>query len=99
LLCEPSLEFLKPFINLEELSLFYSSFYGLEHLCSLTKLKTLDIRETDIDSGLEYLPESLETIWCGSVADKKNEKLADELLCGGPGFYMAGELEKYDYQA
>jgi len=47
-----------------------SRFVGsLEPLKNLSKLKTLDIGNTDIDSGLEYLPESVEKFWCS--ADKR----------------------------
>src|SRR5207249_3665200 len=36
----------------------YNRFHGsLEHLQGLVKLKKLDIRNTDIDKGLEHLPE------------------------------------------
>jgi len=39
----------------------YNKFKGsLEPLKNLTKLKNLYISNTDIDSGLEYLPESIE---------------------------------------
>jgi DNA repair exonuclease SbcCD ATPase subunit len=71
-LIEPTtLEFLRPFINLKtsllgtdwrdyeerkKNNLFYGS---LKPLQNLTKLEALCIAGTDIDSGLEYLPESL----------------------------------------
>jgi len=58
--------------ELEELSLANNKFFGsLEPLKNLTKLKKLDISGTDIDSGLEYLPENLKMI-CSS--DTKNPK-------------------------
>jgi hypothetical protein len=59
------------FINLERLMIgnsdkerikegIYNQFAGsLEPLKNLTKLYTLCIESTDIDSGLEYLPDSL----------------------------------------
>jgi len=50
------------FINLENLSLGSNFFIGsLEPLKNLSKLKKLSIHDTDIDSGLEYLPESIES--------------------------------------
>lgn len=51
----------------------YNRFYGsLEFLQNLTKLETLDIRNTDIDSGLEYL--SSDNIrWFGCSANIKKD--------------------------
>ncbi|CAG8568100.1 9830_t:CDS:2 [Paraglomus brasilianum] len=74
------LSFLKSFTNLEGLYLGnndkkrikagnYNKFYGsLECLNNLDELKILDIRNTDIDSGLSYLLEnnSLKEIYCSS---------------------------------
>ncbi|CAI2197598.1 3718_t:CDS:2, partial [Funneliformis geosporum] len=46
----------------EKLGLANNNFFGsLEPLAGLNKLKELSIRDTDIDSGLEYLPDSLVT--------------------------------------
>jgi len=39
----------------------------------MDNLKTLYISDTDIDSGLEYLPESLEAIYC-SNEEETNSK-------------------------
>ena len=53
----------------------YNKFYGsLEPLKKLTKLEWLWIPETDIDSGLEYLPESVEKFHC-SAEYRKNAKI------------------------
>ncbi|CAJ0924517.1 16478_t:CDS:2 [Entrophospora sp. SA101] len=50
-------------------------FFGsLESLKNMTKLKTLDINNTDIDSGLEYLPEILEKVVCAD-SNKKTASL------------------------
>jgi len=46
---------------------------NLTPLGNLRKLKTLDINNTNLDSGLEYLPESLEKFYCDRT------KLATEL--------------------
>src|SRR5436190_104664 len=75
------------FINLEELDLGMYDFskeitktrgnklYGsLEPLKSLTKLRILDISNTDIDSGLEYLPDSLEELYC-STRERSNSRV------------------------
>ncbi|KLL02867.1 MAG: hypothetical protein MRECE_40c006 [Mycoplasmataceae bacterium CE_OT135] len=56
-------------VNLEWLWIGNNRFIGsLQPLQNLTKLKILDIRNTDIDSGLDYLPDSLEDFHCS--ADK-----------------------------
>jgi hypothetical protein len=69
-----NLSIFQKFVNLEVLEIGNSSqvsqnkynfFSGsLQPLVNLTKLKFLDIQSTDIDSGLEYLPLSLNTIIC-----------------------------------
>ncbi|MCE8163182.1 MAG: serine/threonine-protein kinase [Candidatus Moeniiplasma glomeromycotorum] len=70
-LSKQDLSILIQFKNLEELWIgnddkskidkgIYNFFIGsLENLKNLNKLKLLDISNTDIDSGVEYLPESL----------------------------------------
>lgn len=73
-----------------------SCFYGsLRHLKPLTKLYSLIITDTDIDSGLEYLPNSLENFWCGSVSrsNPKCLKLDEQLKR-----YKTGE-DKYNIQS
>jgi Leucine-rich repeat (LRR) protein len=69
------------FFNLEELDLgtnnkkritkdIYNRFCGsLEPLKNMKNLSNLDIRSTDIDSGLEYLPENLQKIHCDSLKE------------------------------
>jgi len=59
------LSFLSKFKNLEKIALSNTRFYGtLEALKKLNKLKWLDISDTDVDSGLEYLPDNVEVIHC-----------------------------------
>jgi hypothetical protein len=85
---EPTnLVFLKTFINLEYLYIgsccyqvdkrvllgIRNRFYGsLEPLKNLTKLKDLDVINTDIDSGLEYLPDSIKTFECQANGNIQN---------------------------
>jgi len=85
------------FINLKELAIgnwdaekieqgIYNRFRGsLEPLQGLSKLEVLDIHNTDLDHGLEYLPASLEKIECTG-------KLAEELKDYKERYY-------YNYQA
>jgi len=70
------------FKNLEELvitSNYYNQDYkegianrfmgSLSLLKDLTKLRRLDIENTDISEGLEYLPESVENFYCEAGGD------------------------------
>jgi len=59
----------------------YNKFYGsLEPLKDLTKLKKLDISNTDIDSGLEHLY-SVERLYCFNCRGEKAgcENVQEEL--------------------
>ena len=79
---EQDLAVFSKFINLEGLSIgnwnqekinqdIYNRFKGdLEFLQGLRKLKRLSISDTDVDSGLEYLPDSLETFYCSADCKK-----------------------------
>jgi Leucine-rich repeat (LRR) protein len=70
-------------VNLKELKIgnhdqtkinqeIYNRFTGsLEPLQNLGKLEYLDISNTDIDSGLEYLPESVKVFSCETYKRKK----------------------------
>jgi Leucine-rich repeat (LRR) protein len=53
---------------------YYNDWYGsLEPLKNLTKLTLLNIDGTNIDNGLEYLPESLEKISYCRTSDQGND--------------------------
>jgi hypothetical protein len=78
------LSFLGKLVGLKELGLGNNLFYGsLEALKDMSELECLVISDTDIDSGLEYLPESVGIggneidpngdFWC-SVSDRKDAK-------------------------
>ncbi|MCE8167820.1 MAG: HET domain-containing protein [Candidatus Moeniiplasma glomeromycotorum] len=68
------------FVNLEVLFLQGNSFRSsLQPLQSLTKLKELNISNTNIDSGLEYLPDSLEYLHCHAEKTDKVQKIRDLL--------------------
>ncbi|WNE40890.1 MAG: hypothetical protein mread185_000347 [Mycoplasmataceae bacterium] len=72
-----SLSLFGSFINLETLRVGNelpkeknNDFFGsLRYLRYLKNLKRLDIQSTNIDSGLEYLPENIEEIWCSLRGD------------------------------
>jgi hypothetical protein len=76
------LSFLKDLVSLKVLGLGNNKFYGnLEPLKNMDKLRWLDISNTDIDSGLEYLPESVEDFKCS--ADKRKDakvKVIEDIL-------------------
>jgi len=87
-----NLEFLRPFVSLEKLRLGsyltetnaenYNRFYGsLEPLWEMTKLSRLEIINTDIDRGLEYLFDSVRDLICfeNSRKDAKVNLIAEEL--------------------
>ncbi|CAG8623833.1 6275_t:CDS:2, partial [Diversispora eburnea] len=48
---------------------------SLQPLRRLTKLKQLFINNTDIDRGLEYLPEDLESLYCGDCAGLRSNEV------------------------
>src|SRR3954471_2670395 len=61
-------------VNLQTMMIGFNQFTGsLAPLVNLTKLKELLIANTQIDSGLEYLPDSIERF------DYRWNKLATEL--------------------
>jgi len=96
------------FVNLIDLDLgtnnkelvekkIYNRFYGsLESLKDLEKLTNLDIRSTDIGSGLEFLPKSVKKIHCDSLI--KNSlcwKIQEKLkTCA----FQMNELSVYGYK-
>jgi len=72
-------------VNLKELKIgnhdqakieqgIYNRFVGsLEPLQNLSKLEYLDISNTDIDSGLDYLPESVRVLSCETDKSQNNK--------------------------
>ena len=52
----------------------YNHFIGsLKSLQNMNNLEILDISNTDLDSGLEYLPDSVETFFCSADIKKDAE--------------------------
>jgi Leucine-rich repeat (LRR) protein len=96
------LSFLNHLINLKELQLgnwnekdvqrgSYNHFHGsLESLKNLTNLKLIDISNTDIDSGLEFLPESVEEICCSNDlrSESRAKKIENKLAEENSGFFL-----------
>lgn len=73
--CQQDLSVLSKFVKLEYLNINDSSLYGsLEPLNNCRSLKWLGISDTDIDSGLEYLPDSVETFYCSPKEQKSESK-------------------------
>src|SRR5436853_5805579 len=73
------------------ISKVYNRFVGsLEPLKNMSKLEVLSIYNTNIDSGLEYLPDSLEVFYC--AASKKEPinkvRIIEQILRG------YGEIEE-----
>ncbi|CAI2180950.1 14915_t:CDS:2 [Funneliformis geosporum] len=74
----------------------YNRFYGsLDPLKSLTKLDCLEINNTDVDSGLEYLSDNIQTICChfGFRPESKVRKIAEQLSANDL-FFFDGESYK-----
>jgi len=68
-----------PFINLQKLYIDSNFFHGsLKPLQSLRKLEILNINNTNIESGLEHLPESIKDFRCSSKEKSKNKVKAIE---------------------
>ncbi|CAI2171893.1 3182_t:CDS:2 [Funneliformis geosporum] len=68
----------------------YNRFYGsLDPLKSLTKLDCLEINNTDVDSGLEYLSDNIQTICChfGFRPESKVRKIAEQLSANDLFFF------------
>ncbi|CAG8493776.1 4189_t:CDS:1 [Scutellospora calospora] len=96
---ESSMDVFSSFVNLQVLHLdnwckekidrgIYNRFSGsFEPLQKLTKLKKLNVSHTDINSGLEFLPASLEFFYC-SIYNRPNSQVKvinQELIkYGGP---------------
>jgi len=83
--------------NLEKKS--YNRFYGsLKPLQNLTRLKKLQIENTDVDSGLEFLPKSLEKIICWSPSHHEDflAKNLEESLTNYKSYREEGDEEYYD---
>jgi len=76
-----NLEFLVRFVGLEVLSIQNCSLSGSLEFLQNSKLKEINISNTDIDSGLEFLPESCEKVYCNCdyQGEKKAIKIAKEL--------------------
>ena len=73
--------FLSHLVNLKKLGLGSNQFTGsLEFLKRMSKLELLYIDDTDIDSGLEYLPDSLKSFSCSAYREDAKVKIIDQEL-------------------
>jgi len=78
-------------------------FYGsLEPLKNLTKLRYLDVKNTDIDSGLEYLPDSLKIFNCSTDyrKDAKCQNVYNLLVSEeiGDGYHSMNSQKLKEYK-
>ncbi|CAG8648256.1 8258_t:CDS:2, partial [Scutellospora calospora] len=77
---------LSDFVNLKELNCSDNKLSGsLKTLQNLTKLKVLNINDTDIDSGLEYLPESVKYFSCSAYGKDAKCKIIYNLFADKQG--------------
>ncbi|RGB40046.1 hypothetical protein C1646_800907 [Rhizophagus diaphanus] len=99
-----NLNYFSRFVNLKELLIGsidgdriqqgkFNNFYGsMKPLKSMIKLKNLSINNTDIDSGLEFLPDCITNFRC--LADKRSEakvkKIYDQL-----GIYTLNSVDAF----
>lgn len=75
-----NLDFLVSFIELEELNIENCPFYGsLRKLKNLGKLQKIYISNTDIDGGLDDLPDNYWKIYCDSSSNRKSVKIVKQL--------------------
>jgi Leucine-rich repeat (LRR) protein len=82
------------FIKLEVLNLQNNNFTGdLELLKDLINLRSLDISDTDVESGLIHLSDQLESLFCRVEKKVRCQKISEELKD-----YELGH-DCYDFQA
>ena len=62
----------------------------VRYLSPLERLEKLDISNTDIKTGLKYLPVSCYILYCNSEGDKKSARIAETL-----SKYSAGSNKYY----
>ncbi|WNE40901.1 MAG: hypothetical protein mread185_000358 [Mycoplasmataceae bacterium] len=75
-----TLDFLTPFINLKELNISNCPFLGsLEPLKKMKNLQIINLINTDISSGLDYLSDNCRELHCDSNSKNKSKKLANIL--------------------
>ncbi|CAG8612672.1 10683_t:CDS:2, partial [Ambispora gerdemannii] len=88
------LSYFKKFIDLRQVYLDNNKFAGsLEPLKYLDKLEELDISNTDINIGLEHLPESIQCFNCSSHRSERKVKLIEAELAP----YADTEEGKYNF--
>jgi len=74
------LSFLSDLVNLKKLNLSMNPFTGsLEPLYNCRELEELDISDTDISYGLEYLPKIVKKIECSFEIESKVSDIWEEL--------------------
>ncbi|KLL04319.1 MAG: hypothetical protein MRECE_1c100 [Mycoplasmataceae bacterium CE_OT135] len=90
------LSILGQFRWLKELRIANNNFFGsLEPLENLTELEILDISSTDIEEGIEYLPESVKFLFCDF---KKNEDELSKIYQELEFFRSKSESHNYNFK-
>jgi len=85
-----NLDFLVSFTGLKELNVENCSFEGsLESIKSMSELKKICISNTNIEEGLEYLPESCKRFYCDRNGKGKSAKIVKEF-----GKYLKNDKDK-----
>lgn len=80
----------------EREKLMLNKFYGsLKPLQKLKQLKKLNISNSDIDSGVEYLPESLEEIYCSNKERLESKVKEIEKELANEESYFFYESDRY----
>jgi len=91
---EQGLSFFSHLVKLEVLNLGNNNFSGdLRVLKDLVNLRSLDISDTNIESGLIHLSEKLESLFCQAKREFRCQKIKEELKNYGLGH------DCYDFQA
>jgi hypothetical protein len=82
-------------VNLQSLFIGQNDFFGsLFELKHLNKLLKLDVGDTNINKGLEFLPDSLEYFCCFAPESKKKQKLCRSILSLITNFKYEKEMNK-----
>ncbi|CAG8585647.1 25685_t:CDS:2, partial [Racocetra persica] len=93
-----TLDFLTLFTNLHKLDLSDNEFIGsLKPLEKMKELRLIDISRTDIDSGLEYLPDNCRGLYCDPDAKKRESQLPASKIVELDTLQSPEQFSKFGY--